>query len=238
MRADEFLKEGDVIHSKFQQRLAQKRGMMHNPDAEPPVSRKDGKPFDRFEVKEHPSGKSGTIIGVRVNGYQENVGTTRIDVAQALAGAYNAGGYSTQKIEQVPLRDGAIEIVKEYQEYGSYGGWISDKNEIFGTDTEQAHLDLINDLGFASFERAFEAGWVKMTWKNHGWMLEGMPKDVKRAFHKIGKRFFMEAKNSTENFTLLVDLLLDPMNRYENITSEYFIMPQEKIRLIQYMNGL
>lgn len=132
----------------------------------------------------------------------------------------------------------AIEILKEYQEYGSYGGWISDKNKIFGSDTEQAHLELINKLGFGSFESAFEAGWVRIIWQDRGWTLNGMPKDVKRAFRKMGKRFFMEAKNSTENFTLHVDLLSDPMNRYEGITSEYFIMPQEKMRLIQFMNGL
>lgn len=99
------IEEGDVIDTKFQQRLAQKRGMVHSPDAEPPLSRKDGKPFDRFEVEQSPSGNSGTIIGVRGNDYRENVGTAKLSLAHVLAGAYNAGGYSTQSIKNVPLGD-------------------------------------------------------------------------------------------------------------------------------------
>lgn len=99
------VEEGEVIDTKFQQKLAQKRGMFHNPDAEPPVSMKDGQPFDRFETQETASGNSAHIIGVRGDGYTEVVGTTRKDVAVALAKAYNAGGYSTQKIEKVPLGD-------------------------------------------------------------------------------------------------------------------------------------
>lgn len=101
----EGVEEGEVIDTKFQQRLAQKRGMFHNPDAEPPVSMKDGQPFDRFETQDTGSGKSAHIIGVRADGYAEVVGTSEMRLAIALASAYNAGGYSTQKIEKVPLGD-------------------------------------------------------------------------------------------------------------------------------------
>ncbi len=101
----ESVEEGEVIGTKFQQKLGQKRGMFYNPDAEPPVSRKDGLPFDRFEVKELSSGKTGTIIGVRTSGYREEVGTSQLKLAHALASAYNAGGYSDQTIEKVPLGD-------------------------------------------------------------------------------------------------------------------------------------
>ena len=103
-QADGF-EEGDVVHSKFQQGLAHKRGMFYSPDAEPPVSKKNGQPFDRFEVSEHPRGKIGTIIGVQADGYTEEVGTSQLKVAQALASAYNAGGYSKEKIERVPVGD-------------------------------------------------------------------------------------------------------------------------------------
>lgn len=133
----------------------------------------------------------------------------------------------------------AYEILKEYEEYGSYGGWASSKNEIFGTDTPRAHLELINKQGFASYESAFEAGWVRIIWTDAGWTLEGMPKDVKRTFRRISKRFFMEAGTSTMlNFTLYVALLADPMNRYTEVIDKRFIMPQDKAKLIQFMNGL
>ncbi|KKM82483.1 hypothetical protein LCGC14_1319140 [marine sediment metagenome] len=97
------VEEGEVIDTKFQQKLAQKKGMFHNPDAEPPVSRKTGEPFVRFETEPMPSGKSAAIIGVLADGTREEISFTRIDVANALASAYNAGGYSTQKIERIPL---------------------------------------------------------------------------------------------------------------------------------------
>lgn len=105
MRLYEILnvKEGEVIDTKFQQGLAQKRGMFHNPDAEPPVSRKDGKPFDRFETRDTGSGKSAHIIGIRGDGYTEIVGTSEMRLATALASAYNAGGYSAQSIERIPV---------------------------------------------------------------------------------------------------------------------------------------
>ncbi len=104
MRLYEIL-EGEVIDTKFQQKLQQKKGMFYNPDAEPPVSRKDGKPFDRFETQDTGSGKSAHVIGIRGDGYTEVVGTSEIRLATALASAYNAGGYSAQKIEKVPLGD-------------------------------------------------------------------------------------------------------------------------------------
>lgn len=97
------VEEGEVIDTKFQQKLQQKRGMFYNPDAEPPVSRKTGEPFVRFETEPMPSGKSAAIIGVLADGTREEISFTKIDVANALASAYNAGGYSTQKIERIPL---------------------------------------------------------------------------------------------------------------------------------------
>ena len=97
--------EGEVIDTKFQQKLAQKKGMFYNPDAEPPVSRTTGEPYVRFETEPMPSGKSAAIIGVLADGTREEISFTKADVADALAKAYNAGGYSTQNIKRVPLGD-------------------------------------------------------------------------------------------------------------------------------------
>lgn len=102
MRAYEFINEGDVIGGEFEKRLRQKKGLMYNPDAEPPVSRIDGEKFERFEVEEHGK-SSATIYGVRIDGGKEAVGTTQREVAHTLAGAYNAGGYSKQTINKIPL---------------------------------------------------------------------------------------------------------------------------------------
>jgi len=131
----------------------------------------------------------------------------------------------------------AYEILKEYEEYSCYGAWGRDKNEIFGVDGSEDHLYTINQQGFASFERAFEAGWVRTTWGSQSWTLEGMPKDVKRAFRKIAKQFFERAKESS-HFTLHLDLLSDPFDRYYGLTDKHFTVPKEKAKLIQFMNGL
>jgi hypothetical protein len=97
--------DGEVIHGKFEQKLRSQKGMYKNPDIEPPVSRKDKKPFDRFEVRKHKSGKSASIYGIRKNGYEEDVGSTTAEFADVLASAYNAGGYTSRDIQKIPLSD-------------------------------------------------------------------------------------------------------------------------------------
>ncbi len=95
--------EGDVISTKFQQALAQKKGMHHNPDAEPPVSRKTGEAYVRFEIEPMPSGNSAAMIGVLADGTKEEIGFTNIKLADALTRAYNAGGYTDLDIAKIPL---------------------------------------------------------------------------------------------------------------------------------------
>lgn len=96
--------EGDVVNTKFTQKLATKKGKYYNPDLEPPVSLKNGKPFDRFELKTHASGRTGSVIGVQGD-YREVCGTSTLELATVLAKAYNAGGYTDQKVEKVKLGD-------------------------------------------------------------------------------------------------------------------------------------
>jgi len=102
MRASEFIKENVVDMTKH---FGTRKGMFHNPDAEPPVSRRTGESYVRFETQEHSSGKSASIIGVLEDGTKEVVSTSTVEGAVALAKAYNAGGYSDQRIERVPLGD-------------------------------------------------------------------------------------------------------------------------------------
>ena len=64
-----------------------------------------------------------------------------------------------------------------------------------------------------------------------------MPKDVKRAFRKIAKRFFMSA-NDSASFSFFITLLSDPFDRYIRTTDKHFLMPKDKTRLIQFINGL
>lgn len=97
------INEGDVIGSKFTQRLGQKRGMHYDPNLEPPLSYRDGKPFDRFELKKSKDGRIGSIIGVRSDGYEEPVGTSNLEIAKVLASAYNAGGWTSSQVEKVRL---------------------------------------------------------------------------------------------------------------------------------------
>lgn len=99
----EGVEEGDVIDTKFTQKLQQKRGMFYNPDLEPPVSRKTGETYIRFETEPMPSGKSAAMIGVLADGTREEIGFTTIKVADALTRAYNAGGYTDLDISRIPL---------------------------------------------------------------------------------------------------------------------------------------
>lgn len=99
-----FVLEGDIIRDKFEQKLRAKKGEHKNPDLEPPVSRKDKKPFDHFEVVPSKSGTSGTIFGTRKDGYREQVSTTRLDFAKVIADAYNAGGYTKHDVERIKLK--------------------------------------------------------------------------------------------------------------------------------------
>ena len=120
----------------------------------------------------------------------------------------------------------------EYQEYGLYGGWISNDNKIYGTDVVQDHLELIQKQGFGSLERAFDAGWVRMIWYSPGWTMEGTAPAVKRAFRLISRRLFAEAKS------IHVDVLDDPFDRFERSSSEYFIFPAQKTELLEFINRL
>ena len=88
--------EGDVIKGKFERKLKNK-GMYKNPDIEVP------KGFERFEVEKHRSGRVGTIYGIRKDGTRKSVGTSTAEVADALAAAYNAGGYTDKEIRKIPL---------------------------------------------------------------------------------------------------------------------------------------
>ena len=100
------LLENNIIHSKFAQKLAHKKGMFMQ-DIKIPKSLKDGKPFVRFEVSdsERPGSSAATIIGIKADGTKEKCGTTRKDVAHVLCKTYNAGGYSTEEIQPVKLSD-------------------------------------------------------------------------------------------------------------------------------------
>lgn len=99
MRAYEIINEGDVIDTKFTQKLSSKKGMYHNPDIEIPISKKTGEPYQRFETKK--VGKTASsIIGINVDGDSEIISTTTHKVASALASAYNAGGYTDKEIKK------------------------------------------------------------------------------------------------------------------------------------------
>ncbi len=98
MRANEFIKEDVVDMTK---RFGTSKGMFHNPDSDPPVSRTTGEPYVRFETQETESGSSAHIIGVLADGTKERISTAQLELAVALTKAYNAGGYSNQVIQKL-----------------------------------------------------------------------------------------------------------------------------------------
>ena len=95
--------EDTVVKSKFAQKLAQKG--ISKQDIEVPVSRKDLQAFIRFYVKESPSGKSASVIGISSDRSEENTVTSTLEVSNALCRAYNAVGFSDQHIEKIDPKD-------------------------------------------------------------------------------------------------------------------------------------
>lgn len=97
LEAEKELVEGEVIRDRFKQKLKAK-GMYKNPDIDVP------KGFERFYTKENPSGKSGSIIGVRKNGTEKVISTGHLDLIKTLAAAYNAGGYTDKELKKISLK--------------------------------------------------------------------------------------------------------------------------------------
>ena len=91
--------EGEVIKGKFEQKLRSKKGMYKHPDIEVP------KGYERFEVEKiGPHSKGGKIVGIKKNGDRKTISTTSsFELADALASAYNAGGYTDKEITKVKL---------------------------------------------------------------------------------------------------------------------------------------
>ena len=119
----------------------------------------------------------------------------------------------------------------EYAEYGDYGGWISPDNKIHGTDDRLSHLDMIEDLGFGSYERAFEEGWIRITWDSPIWNIQGERAAIKRVFRLISRRLFREARG------IAVDVMDEPLTSTISL-SEIFSLSTEKTDLIKFINGL
>jgi len=59
--------------------------------------------FDHFEVRPSVTGTNGRIIGVTHDGLKVGFSSTRLEIAHALADAYNRGGFSDKDLEKVPL---------------------------------------------------------------------------------------------------------------------------------------
>jgi hypothetical protein len=58
-------------------------------------------PFDHFTVEPSVSGVNGRILGITKDGMKVLVAATRIELAKALADAYNRGGFSDEDIEKL-----------------------------------------------------------------------------------------------------------------------------------------
>lgn len=89
--------------SEFSQRMAARSGAQKVDISIPPVMAGPhvGGAYDSFHT-EQSGPNSANIFGVK-DGKRYKISTTRPDVAEALAEAYNSGGYSTKGLEPVPL---------------------------------------------------------------------------------------------------------------------------------------
>ena len=127
MRANEFLKEGDVVQHKFGAKQAQKgkdkykynaemaadipmfdrAGMQNIPSSvEYPdhmTAKFKPEPYDHFEARPTGSGKAAHIMGITSDGYEVQTSTSTLEVAQALADMYNRGGFTDKEMRKIPL---------------------------------------------------------------------------------------------------------------------------------------
>ena len=91
------LSEGDVIKGKFEQRLRSKKGMYKHPDIKVPEG------YARFEA-EKLGKKGGKIVGITKDGKRKTISSTSsFELANVLASAYNAGGYTDKEITYLKL---------------------------------------------------------------------------------------------------------------------------------------
>jgi hypothetical protein len=137
------MNEGDVIHTKFATKQAQRgRDRYHKVEgldipvfdravgrAMPPNLAKDPMPFDHFvarrgKIMNRGVTKQGnwySIIGVLPNGKEYTASTTPSEqLANALADAYNRGGFSDTDLKRVPVKgydESTAPITKRYVLY-------------------------------------------------------------------------------------------------------------------------
>jgi hypothetical protein len=125
--------EGDVIRTKFATKQAQRgRDQYHKVEgidipvfdrevgrALPPNLAKDPVPFESFYVK--PGKTTFQIMGILPNGEEYGTGTTGSkELANALADAYNRGGFTDTDLKRVPVKgydESTDPITKRYVLY-------------------------------------------------------------------------------------------------------------------------
>lgn len=117
--SSEIIVEGDVIYNKFANKQAQKNKNqyqhnsevaamipMYNPNTRQnaPAGHFTGEeePYDHFEVQK-VSSNVAHIIGVTQSGKKVQTSTTNVEVAHALADAFNRKGFTDKEITRVPF---------------------------------------------------------------------------------------------------------------------------------------
>jgi len=155
MKINDILNEGDVIKTKFTQKQQSKNKTpyhyknfiakqipMWDPinkrnipgDVDYPSDYVDYEtlvPYDHFEVKVN-SRHSAHIMGITNDGYQVQVSTTSIEIAEALADAYNRGGFSDKDIQQLPLSE----------EYNHMDSDLKDVASWMDTTVDNLHIEV------------------------------------------------------------------------------------------------
>ena len=97
--------EGDVSNS-LDRRRAQKGKDKYQKVVDVPVSR-TGEKFDKFVVVPSESGKVGHMVGMK-DGKAQDLGTTTIDMANALVDAFNRGGFSDLPIQKIDMDEDVV----------------------------------------------------------------------------------------------------------------------------------
>ena len=99
------MNEGDVSNS-LDRRRAQKGKDKYQKVVDVPVSR-TGEKFDKFVVVPSESGKVGHMVGMK-DGKAQDLGTTTIDMANALVDAFNRGGFSDLPIQKIDMDEDIV----------------------------------------------------------------------------------------------------------------------------------
>ena len=230
--------EGDVSHS-LDRRRAQKGKDKYQKVVDVPVSR-TGEKFDKFVVVPSESGKVGHMVGMK-NGNAQDLGSTTIDMANALVDAYNRGGFSDLPIQKIDMDERKLSKKEKNKKEKYVKGMKKSKGDfekrygadakavMYATATKMAKENKINTNMKNVFEQFEKLPLEKQLEILHSPVVEGFFSDLDvdmrelsyKAFAKKYPEYAHLHPGAEELSTKPVKMKKAPYNKEQHIKNTY-----------------